>query len=241
MSMTPFFAEDMMPLIGNLIYCVRESNDILLARLLRNLSVWTRRLQISIETALEAEDNSSISLLTKEPSKFVKHITHECPNECPIYFNNYRSFKFWDQQIELIASMCSTTEDDDLLLELIGILNHLTINDMAPSLSWCSISKKYSLSTLVRRCIIPGMNYIDMSIEAVILCKQICSHAEGASLILQTDVIRSIIQLCNDYRSDTEFRLQTLHLCETLLSFDDTSQELLTETGKFINVDAQII
>jgi hypothetical protein len=231
MSVIPMFAEQMMPSVEKLVDRVRENNDILLTKLLRNLSVWTRKLQIGIEIALETRNNNTISLLTKDHSKYVKQVKRECSEECPRYFNNYRSFKFWNQHIEQIASICSTTENEDLLIELIGVLNHLTINDMAPSLSWSTISQKYSLLALVRRCTVSGMNHTDMNIEAVILCNQICSHAEGASLIAKADVISSIIELCDDRDEDTEFLLQTLCLCETLLSFGDTRKELLINTG----------
>lgn len=230
MTVVPFFAEEMMPLIDKLIHHVLKNNDILSVKILRNLSVWTRRLQISIEIALENGDDRPISLLCKNPSRFVKHIERECPDECPMYFNNYRSFKFWDRHIEKIALKCSTTEEDDLLLELIGIINHFTINDMPPSLSWSSISQKYSLIALLRRCTVPGISHKDISMEAVILCNQICSHAEGVSLFGKSKLITSIVQLFDDCDGDTDFILQILCLCETLIPYDEQRKELLLET-----------
>ncbi len=231
MSKNPFFAEKMMPFIGKLMESVQKNNDIFVAKVLRNLSVWTRRLQIGIEKALEVGDQNCISSLTEDPSKFVKHVKDQCPEEHPTYFNNYRSFKFWEPHIEQIACLCSTTENENLLLELIRILNYFTVNDMAPYLSWTSISQKYSLLAIIRRCTIPAMNQIDLSIEAVILCNQICSHVEGSSLMTKAGLIRPILQLFDDCDEDTEFMLQVLCLCETLLPFDDARRELLLETG----------
>lgn len=230
MSLNPFFAEKMMPFVGRLIGTVQKNHDTLVTKVLRNLSVWTRKLQIGIEKALEMGDQDFISPLTEDPSKFVKHIKDQCPKERPTYFNNYRSFKFWDPHIERIACMCSTIENEDLLLELMRILHNLTVNDMAPSLSWTSISQKYSILTIIKRCTVPAMNQIDLSMEAVILCNQICSHVEGSSLIAKPGVIRPIIQLLDDCDEDTEFMLQVLCLCETLLPFDDARKELLLET-----------
>ena len=232
MTVVPLFAENMMPLVDKLIHHVLQNNDILSAKILRNLSVWTRRLQISIEIALENGDNKPISLLCKDHSRFVKHIERECPDECPMFFNNYRSFKFWDRHIEKIALKCSIAEDDDLLLELIGIINHFTINDMPPSLSWSSISQKYSLIALLRRCTVPGISHIDIHMEAVILCNQICSHAEGASLFGKSKLITFMIQLIYDSEGGIDFILQILCLCETLMPYDEQRNELLLETGE---------
>ncbi len=231
MTVVPFFAEAMIPLIDKLIHQVLDRGDILSAKILRNLSVWTRRLQISIEQTLASKDDKSISLLTKDPSKYVKHVKQECADENPMYFNNYRSFKLWDRHIEKIASFCSHLDNDDLLLEVLSILNHLTINDMAPSLSWTSICHKYSIIPLLRRCTVPGMNHTDIYMEVVILCNQICSHVGGASLIGRAKLIRSIIQLCDECDEDTEFLFQILCLCETLICHDESRKEILFETG----------
>lgn len=209
-------------------------NDRFAAKLLRNLVVWTRKLQISIETALQSGNFDAISKLTRDPSKFVKPVTLDSDGEYPTYFNNYRSFKFWDGHIENIVLMCTKAVDDnDLLLELLGILNHLTINDMIPSMSWSTICQKYSLFTHLKRCVIPRINKTDIIVEAIILCCQICSHKDGATLFLQSRMINSIMKILDDCDEDTELLLQTILLCETLLPFGDARMELLYNTGEF--------
>ena len=240
MSTVPRFVEAMLPLIDNLVHQVLQKHNILAAKILRNISIWTRRLQIDIEMTLETADYTSINLTTRDPSKFVKHIEMECPDECPSYFNNYRSFKFWDRHIEKIASLCSKTINDNLLVELLSILNHFTINDMSPSLSWTSISQKYDIIPLLRRCTTPGMSCGDINMEAVILCNQICSHSEGASFLCNTKLISSLIQLYDgddDDGGDLELLHQILCLCKSLICYSDSRNELLLETGKLVRGD----
>lgn len=234
MSVRPYFAEECMSLKEQLIERVSQLNDKFAAKILRHLVVWTRKLQISIETVLETSNFDCISTLTREPQKFVKPVKQDkSSDESQTYFNNYRSFKYWDGHIENIASMCiKVADNDELLLDLLGILNHLTINDMAPSLSWSTICDKYSLLPLLKRCIVPRMNQADIMVEAIILCNQICSHKDGALLFVQFRMIKSIFCLFEDCDDDTELLLQTLSLCETLLPFDDARKELLYETGK---------
>lgn len=214
---------------------LEQSNDRFAAKLLRHLVVWTRKLQISIETALETGNCDLISTLTQEPSKYVKPVKLDGAGESPTYFNNYRSYKFWEGHIERIVSMCTNVDDnEDLLLELIGILNHLTINDMVPSLSWSTICEKYSLLTLLKQCLVPRMNKVDVMVEAVILCNQICAHKDGALLFIQSRMVSSIVHILDDCDDDTELLLQTILLCETVLPFDDARKDLLYATGKSI-------
>jgi hypothetical protein len=232
MTEQPLFAEAMMPWLKRLLHRVIEYNDVFSARILRNLSVWTRNLQIAIESALERGENNDIVGLTKDASKYVKHIERECPGECPMYFNNYRSFKYWNQHIENVAMKCSSTENEDLLLQLMGVLNHLTINDMISSLSWNAISQKASLCSLIRRCVVPGMSNFDLNLEAVILSNQICSHSEGAHLFRRSKLLSAMIGMCSDSDEDSEILLQVLCLCETLISYTELRTELLLDTGE---------
>ena len=234
MSIKPYFAEEMICLKEALIDRLGRLNDRFAAKLLRNLVVWTRKLQMSIETALQSGNFNVISKLTRDPSKFVKPITLDSDDESPTYFNNYRSFKFWDRHIESITLMCTKAVDDnDLLLELLGILNHLTINDMAPSMSWSTICQKCSLFTHLKRCVIPRIVKTDIIVEAVILCCQICSHKDGVSLFVQSRMVNAIIKILDDCDEDTELLLQTILLCEILLPYGNAIMELLYDTGEF--------
>ena len=102
---------------------IEEFSDLLLAKVVRNLSLWTRRLQHEIETF---EKETVLASLTKSPSRFVQDlpddITHH--RDSHTLMSKYQSCKFWNNHVDRITILFADNESEDISLEMLGTLNN---------------------------------------------------------------------------------------------------------------------
>ena len=128
-------------------------------------------------------------------------------------------------------SSLSTTDNTDLLVEIIGTLNHLTLNDLPTSTSWEDIITDYSLVELMRNTIATGELSVDVYLEVIIFCSVLCESRSSASLLVGSTLINELLVVWEEVGGDAEIHLQILNLCEKLLSFEETRSTFLLGTG----------
>lgn len=236
LSLIPFHAEQMILSVGGMISQAIKNKDILLLKTIRNLSIWTHCLQIGIEDAIESEDFDSLLELTKNPSRFFSHLPQsdqESTGDMPRPISNYSACKFWNDHIESIAIACFNQENDDVVLELIGTLNHMTSDDMAASKNWASFMTEMNILDFILRILKQEQREIDMVLEVIILCSQMCDSVESAALLNDSTTIREILEIRTICEQDSEILLQLLDACHKLLSFEETRHNLLMKTDAF--------
>lgn len=222
---------------------VAEYEDVFLAKVIRNLSIWTRNLQIHIEQALISKNITDLLKHTRNSSKFIQH---DLPNikdkdgegegdtrqESLKWFSQYASNKIWNNNISQIIAICTMSKNDELVLEMVGTLNQMTSNDMPPHMDWKSFIIEYSITALIQKWTIPGMNQIDLIMEAIILCNHMCVCKDCAHLISTSGIISTLLGIRVDHTEDKELLLQLLITCQTFLLFEETRNVLLLETGE---------
>jgi len=236
LSLIPFHAEQMILSVGGMISQAIKNKDILLLKTIRNLSIWTHCLQIGIEDAVESEDYDSLLELTKSPSRFFSHLPQgdeESTGDTPQPLSNYSACRFWNDHVENIAIACFNQEDDNVVLELIGTLNHMTSDDMAASKNWASFMTEMNILEFISRILKQEEREIDMVLEVIILCSQMCDSVESAELLRDSNTIKEILEIRTICEQDPEILLQLLDACHKLLSFEETRHNLLMKTDAF--------
>jgi len=226
--------------IGKLMSRVAEYEDVFLAKVVRNLSIWTRKLQINIEQALRYKNIIYLSKYTRNPSKFIhytlsstgdndgEHDTHQEPLQ---WFSKYASCKIWNNCISQIIAICTLSKNnDDLILEMVGTLNQMTSSDMPLQMKWDTFIIEHSITSSIQKWTMPGMNQIDLIMEVIMLSNHMCVCDDCAHLISASGIISSSLGVV-DYAEDKEVLLQLLVTYQTFLLFEKTRNVLLLETG----------
>jgi len=234
-SLEPLCAEEMVGSIEKVMLRVAKYEDILLAKVVRNLSIWTRNIQVIIEQTLMSKDIIHLSKHTKNPSKFVSYILTNPQDK----FNNdnakskwsskYDSCQIWNNHMDQIIKICTISNKEDLVLEMVGTLNQMTCNDMPRHMNWKSLIIEHSITILIQKWAVLGINKKDLIMEAVILCKHVCICNDCAELISTSGIISALLQIL-DHDEDDEILLQVLITCQTFIMFEKTRKTLLLES-----------
>ena len=208
-----------------------SSNSMLAAKVLRNISKWTRDLQQCIGLALKVRDEGMLNTITREPMQYFCFLNgHEVDWATDPYVK-YKTLSKWKNAIPLLMSSLSTTDNTDLLVEVIGTLNHLTCYDLPTSTSWEDIITDYSLVELMRNTIATGELSVDVYLEVIIFCSVLCESRSSANLLVGSTLINELLVVWEEVGGDAEIHLQILNLCEKLLSFEETRSTFLLGTG----------
>lgn len=207
-----------------------SSNSILAGKVLRNISKWTRDLQQCIGLALKVSDEGLLNSTTRDPKQYFCFVHgHEIDWAADPYVK-YKTLHKWKDAIPLLVSSLTTT-NTDLLVEIIGTLNHLTLNDLPTSTSWKNLIIDYSLIEFMRNTIAKGELSVDVFLEVIIFCSIVCESRSSASLLVGSTLINEILVVWEEVGGDAEIHLQILNLCEQLLSFEETRSTFLLGTG----------
>ena len=213
--------------------CVDVSNDIILAKVVRNLAKWTHDVQQCIGMAFASGDSCLLSSMTSNPAKYLQYTKDQCIDTTAAPYAMYRELNYWSDTIPKIIQLCSASETGSVSLEMMGTLNHLTRLDLPISETWEAIIVQYSLISLLRKITIPGMNDADLKLEAIILCNQMCQCSASANLIAESNVLNDLLKDWEERDEDMEVHLHILTLCEKLLGFEGSRSTILLGTGKY--------
>jgi len=227
----PLWAEAVAPHIQALLDATTFLNSMLAGKVLRNISKWTRDLQQCIGLALKVHDEGLLNNTTRYPKQYFCYVhDHEIDWAADPYVK-YKTLHNWRDAIPLLVSSLSTTDNTDLLVEIIGTLNHFTVNDLPTSTSWEDLITDYSLVEFMRNTIATGDLSVDVYLEVIIFCSVLCESRTSASLLVGSTLINELLVVWEEVGGDAEIHLQILNLCEKLLSFEETRSTFLLGTG----------
>ena len=241
MSLDPFCAEQMILHVDKILQYVEQFNDKIMAKVIRNLSLWSRNLQCILDYAIRAKKPSLLQHLTKDPFTYMERCSAASKDETEeqqiTYSSKYSSLELWLGSVDKMATICAEVDRDDLGLELLSALNHLTEDDLGrqhqPN-TWFSFITEHSLLSVIKNILMPGSSSPDLKLEAIILCNQICG-ACGDCMKLFTLNPNPMILLVSDMLydcDDVEIMIQLMCLMNHLLACDETREELLSKTGE---------
>lgn len=185
-----------------------ETSDVVLLKVIRNLSAYTSSFQFN-------------------------HNDEQSDDEMAIRAN-YSSYHFWDKHSIPIVKLCLNpdNQNQDAVLELLGVLVNLTNQDFPERMSWYDVLTRYPLLSFIERLLVPGISENDLLLEGIILAGEICNSNETASIIAASHIIESLEQ--HWYRDpDNEIYLQILTTYFRFLLFSSTREKLFYHPSKF--------
>eukprot|EP00743_Colponemidia_sp_Colp-15_P004208 GILK01004540.1.p1 GENE.GILK01004540.1~~GILK01004540.1.p1 ORF type:complete len:755 (+),score=181.94 GILK01004540.1:116-2380(+) len=122
--------------------------------------------------------------------------------------------------------IAKSTDDPDLLVEVLGILGNLTL----PELSWADVVSEFNLIEFLHKHLVVGFSEDDIVLECVILIGTLASDERCASLIASSRLIRLLYDLLTEKQEDDEIVLQIVYVFYRLLLLDETKEVVLYQT-----------
>jgi len=234
--------------ISHLLSRVDEYGDVLLAKVIRNISQWTfgeQRKIAKIEEHVEMLKKDRIkqreirnnidNFSRREEGKNGDRGDEEDEDNGMIEMDlpkipGYAQKRLWSSDIQNIIKMALDCDSHDLLVELLGILGNITNSDMPKGKNWGTMMTDYNLCNFVSKLLVPGMSQNDVVLETVILIGQFVHDEEGQMLIASSSLIRALHELWQDKGDDSEILLQLLAVFHKMLHWPDCREELLYST-----------
>lgn len=179
--------------------------DILLLKIVRNLSVYTSRLSYDNYRGLACLESKELLDRTNIQ---------------------------WDDHIHLLVKICLLKESEhDALVELIGILSNIMYwKDLKNN--WTMIINQYSFLDFLKKFLVLGMCERDLLLEIIILVGEMCDN-ESSSLISGSGLIEAIDQQWYT-EVDDEISLQILTTYFQFLIFPSTRKSLFCLQSKLM-------
>ncbi len=220
---------------------IEKYNDLTMTQVVQNLAWWTRRLQVCIGEAFVSGDIEALNVICTDPSEFLSIHHQPDADDTPDTglsqpYTMYRKKSYWMDCISSILTLCATSEDKTIQLEMLSVLNYLTRFDLPPSETWDTLMSEYSLIEVLRNIISQPMKHRDFKLEILFFCNEMCYCGTSAGLIADTNFVHDLVGLWGDCEDDVEIQIRILSLCETLLSYEETRSTILFGTGKEVSM-----
>ncbi len=251
MTLHPIFCEEMIDLhaIPHIISCIEKSptqeHCQFLFKVARNLSQWTKCIQCKIEQVLFHQDLKALIGLTKDPSTFVQTEEIGLGKDGDESVSNngisslYRERHIWDDHIDYLLQSVVQSNNEDILVEQIGILNNLTPYDLPEGTEWIDFLHEYSyeISNLLRN-ILQNSYHDDIKMEAIIWIGDVCVDEDCSKWMANNGIVQAMSDLWKecylDEDSDPEMVLQILSAYEQFLNHDQTRFQIIEDEGKTV-------
>ena len=228
-SFEPGVAEQMAEGSGlrHLMSRVGEYGDVLLAKVVRNLSLWTFNEQRKITKITEHVDvlkenrkrmrraERAMNRLAEggggdEDEKEEDEETDEEDMADLPRIPAYMQRRLWGEHVQHLIKMSLDCDSHDLLVELLGTLGNLTEQDCPKGKKWSSLMKEFNLTSFLSKLLVPGMSQNDVVLESIILIGQMCVDEKASVLLASSSLIRALHDLWQDKSDDSEIVLQLL-------------------------------
>eukprot|EP00047_Mylnosiga_fluctuans_P022251 m.116739 g.116739 ORF g.116739 m.116739 type:complete len:798 (-) comp9189_c0_seq1:179-2572(-) len=128
--------------------------------------------------------------------------------------------------IDELAGLLMRTQDDDLLVEVVGILANLLI----PDFNYEKLMEEYGLLDFIVQRLLPGAALDDLVLEIVVLVRTLLADDGCAQMMAKSGVIESMIELLRAKQEDDEFVLQIVCVFYRLVLLPSTRTILLGQT-----------
>ncbi|XP_019620745.1 PREDICTED: LOW QUALITY PROTEIN: kinesin-associated protein 3-like [Branchiostoma belcheri] len=197
--------------------CPDKQVDLELVALCINLAINKRNAQLVCE-------GSGLKLLmkrafkTKDPllMKMVRNISqHDGPTK-----------GMFVEYVADLANAIKNCEDDDFVIECLGILGNLTI----PDLNYELLLQEYDLVTFIKDKLKPGNAEDDVVLETVILVGTVSTDEDCAAMLSKAGVIQQLIDLLNAKQEDDEVVLQIVYVFYQMIFHEATREVIIKDT-----------
>ncbi|XP_078687580.1 kinesin-associated protein 3-like isoform X3 [Branchiostoma floridae x Branchiostoma belcheri] len=213
-----FTYTDCIPVVMKMVLeCPDKQVDLELVALCINLAINKRNAQLVCE-------GSGLKLLmkrafkTKDPllMKMVRNISqHDGPTK-----------GMFVEYVADLANAIKNCEDDDFVIECLGILGNLTI----PDLNYELLLQEYDLVTFIKDKLKPGNAEDDVVLETVILVGTVSTDEDCAAMLSKAGVIQQLIDLLNAKQEDDEVVLQIVYVFYQMIFHEATREVIIKDT-----------
>ena len=202
--------------VEGLIEHIYKFNDVLLSKLVHNLSVWSRA------ECYQFERSNTFNNLDE--------IYHSCLKENDD--GTINKITSWSTVIKRIIKICISVDlKDSILVEMLGTLGNMTKYDMPPNEGWSTLMKEFPLLDVLAELMISRDSQNDLKLQIVMLCGEMCCDEESAGLIASSKVMSAIQSFWVHCEEDAEIILQLVRMYDKFFQFSFTRNMLLENIG----------
>lgn len=125
-----------------------------------------------------------------------------------------------------LAGMIKNYQDEEYVVECVGILGNLNI----PEVEYSLMLKEYNLLDYIKSKIKPGNAEDDLVLEVVIMTGTIASDESCASMLASSGIIHDLIELLRAKQEDDELVLQIVYVFYQMVFHQATRNVIVKET-----------
>lgn len=172
--------------------------NVLMLKLLRRLSGYTLALQHRL---LQGE------VTEEDCSEQIKGL--------PKTIDGYKVLKLWPRYSEyLIQRLLEKESEEGELLEILGVLQNLTENDLPDNTRWIDVAARLTEKNVIETIF---KSEPDVILEMIILLRRICIEKDLTWKLMTKNVIENMIDSCTAHISDSAFTSEVLALLDQSL------------------------
>ena len=135
---------------------------------------------------------------------------------------------FVDNLYEMLVVVAD--EDEDMFVEVLGVLGNLTKYDLPKRTTYSDIIEKYDLIEFLSNQLIPGAQHDDVILQIIILIGVFATEREAARIMVGSPLIRKVYDVMRTKKEDNAIILQTMYSFGHILNHPDTWDMLVFET-----------
>lgn len=202
-----------------------------LLKVVRNISMWSRSLQCKIAHALVDQELTCLVGHVEKPASYID-VTHQTTS---LYWEQ----NFWDAHVFFLWSCLFQCENEDIVVELVGILNNLTVDDLPAGNQWHDLMEEYSSDMLqfLKRVLDPNDGSVapccdDLKLEAILWIGELCADKECSCWLVNVlDDTNRILTQSFVRKKDNEMGIGILFFYEQLLLHEETRFQVIGGDG----------
>jgi hypothetical protein len=201
-----------------------------LLKVVRNVSVWSRSLQCKIAQALENQDLSCLQGYVEQPTRYI-----DVTQQTSLYWEQ----NFWCAHVSFLWSSIYDCENEDVVVELVGILNNLTVDDLPAGNQWHDLMEEYNLDMLkfLKRVLDSNDGSAapccdDLKLEVILWLGELCADKECSCWLVNVlDDINRIFTQSFVRSKDNDMSIGILYFYEQLLLHEETRFQVIGGDG----------
>ena len=196
----------------------------------RNMSAWSRSLQCKIAQALEDQELTSLVGHVEKPASYI-----DVTQQRSLYWEQ----NFWNAHVPFLWSSTFQCDNEDVIVELVGILNNMTIDDLPAGNQWHNLMEDCNsdMMQFLKRILDPNDSSVapccdDLKLELIVWLGELCADKECAAWLVNVlDYINRIFTQSFVRRKDDDMSIEILFFYEQLLLHEETRFQVIGGDG----------
>ncbi|XP_043910784.1 kinesin-associated protein 3-like [Protopterus annectens] len=149
--------------------------------------------------------------------KMIRNISQHDDDPTKTLFSNYAGE---------LAAQITNNDDEEFVLECLGTLSNLTIQDF----DWKKLLKEYCLVPYLKDKFKPGAAKSDLVLEVVQMIGTACQDNSCAIMLVRSGFVSELIKLLNAHQKDDEFVCQIAYVFYVTVYQESTRDVIIRET-----------